>query len=68
MECSVILGRYMGLGYSLETFGFMKHLEEQTLLFKGDFIFLWHNSHFLNPKDWAFLEGLMDNSGAKLDL
>ena len=59
MECSVISDRYMGLGYSEEAFDLMLRLKERALRFGGDFTFLWHNSHFLNPEDWEFFEGML---------
>jgi len=59
MECSVIADRYMGLGYSPEAWDVMTRLKERALMFGGDFTFLWHNSHLMNPEDWAFFEGLM---------
>lgn len=59
MECSVIADFYMGLGYNPAAFDIMLRLKKRALQFGGDFTFLWHNSHFLNPEDWDFFEGLM---------
>ena len=54
--------------HSPEAWELMTRLKNRALMFGGDFTFLWDNSHFLNPEDWVFFEGLMDSDGAKLDL
>jgi len=50
MESSVISSKYMGLGYSQKTGDVMLALKKRSL-WRGDFNFLWHNSHLSRKED-----------------
>jgi hypothetical protein len=59
MECSVISDAYMGLGYGEETKVLMVQLKQASQALGGNFVLLWHNSHFQNMKDKALFEKLV---------
>ncbi len=68
MESSIIAERYEGLGYSLTSLERFLMLRHQCFKYKGQFTFLWHNSHFESPVDRAFYQVIInrDLSGADL--
>lgn len=51
MEVSVIADQYLGLGYKNEALELMLELKRVTLDYGGEFILLWHNSHFMTEAD-----------------
>ena len=51
MECSVISGSYMGLGYGQEAEALMMQLKKTSIESAGNFALLWHNSHFQRIQD-----------------
>ncbi len=59
MECSVIAGRYMGMGYSPKSLELMLDLKRKALRFGGNFVLLWHNSHLSTQKDKAFFQEII---------
>ncbi len=59
MECSVIDGAYLGLGYMPEAYELMSRLKSRSLRFGGDFTLLWHNSHFMRGEDRAWFSELV---------
>lgn len=61
MESSVIADRYMGLGYSKASLEFMMKIKDRALKY-GNFVLLWHNSHFNNTCDFYFFEELVSNN------
>lgn len=56
MECTVIDARYMNLGYNDEAVKKMLDLKKKCNKVGGVFTLLWHNSHFINPKDFEIYE------------
>ncbi|MEO9119802.1 MAG: MarR family transcriptional regulator, partial [Solirubrobacteraceae bacterium] len=54
MECSVVADRYLGLGYSAAAMDKILDIKEAAMKCGGDFVLLWHNSHFLRPEDREF--------------
>lgn len=59
MECTVIAQRYEGLGYSskaLERFMKFKSIAEK---YNGEYVLLWHNTHFKTSNDKKFYEELI---------
>ena len=59
LECSVIAGRYLGLGYSEQALALMLGYRDTCHRFRGDFTLLWHNSHFSHEADKRFYETLV---------
>lgn len=59
MECSVISERYQNLGYTDMALGTMLQLKDRALSIGGEFTMLWHNDHFINPKDKEFYKSLI---------
>ncbi|MCG3737694.1 polysaccharide deacetylase family protein [Vibrio cincinnatiensis] len=51
MECTIIAGRYMGLGYGIEAENKFIELKEKCRKVNGCFTLLWHNSHFTSTLD-----------------
>jgi peptidoglycan/xylan/chitin deacetylase (PgdA/CDA1 family) len=56
MECSIIAKNYLGLGYTEDVSTVIDSLKRNAMRHGGDFVMLWHNSHFLNPADRVFFE------------
>ena len=54
MECSIFYNQYLGLGYTQAAMDLMHKLRQRSLSSGGDFNMLWHNSHFLTPRDKDF--------------
>jgi hypothetical protein len=54
MESSIIAQRYLGLGYSDAATQLMQTLKQRALRHGGNFVLLWHNSHFTCHTDRRF--------------
>jgi hypothetical protein len=59
MECAIIAPRYEGLGYTSESLQRFNFFKQRTHQFNGEFVLLWHNSHFENQQDKEFYEKLI---------
>jgi hypothetical protein len=59
MECSVIDDRYMGYGKTEKALDYMLMLKERCRKYNGDFVFLWHNTRYIDPEEYGFVEALM---------
>ena len=59
LECSVIAGRYLGLGYSDEALALMQGYRDTCHRVGGDFTLLWHNSHLGTEADRRFYGALV---------
>lgn len=55
----MIAERYLGLGYTDAALDLMLALKHRALRHGGDFTLLWHNSHLITAKDWAFYQALV---------
>jgi hypothetical protein len=62
MESSVIAKRYMGLGYTDAALERMIELRDRALKYGGNFVFLWHNTHFTRGEDRDFFTALLTPS------
>jgi hypothetical protein len=51
MECSVISGRYLGLGYGHDAHALIQLLKHRCRAVDGQFSLLWHNSHLTRAED-----------------
>lgn len=51
MESTIIADRYLGLGYSTNSFEKFLSLKSACKAFNGTFTLLWHNSHFTLSDD-----------------
>ena len=51
MECTVIDRNYMNMGPGEKAFSFIKSIKDTCRRFKGDFIILWHNTRFIEPRE-----------------
>lgn len=60
MESSVISKRYMGLGYSDEALKVFISHKNICRKYKGDFVFLWHNSHFHYKSDESLYLSILE--------
>jgi peptidoglycan/xylan/chitin deacetylase (PgdA/CDA1 family) len=60
MEASVLSPKYMNMGYSDQTFDYMKSLKEKCFYYGGNFTLLWHNSFFKSEKDKVFYQELIN--------
>ena len=60
MECSVIANRYLGLGYSDAALELMQYYQQTCYRVGGQFVLLWHNSHFDNEADGRFYQALVN--------
>jgi len=56
MEATLFAKRYLAFDYSSDVLKFVMKLKKNCLKYGGDFIFLWHNSHFNSKKDFSFFE------------
>lgn len=61
MECSVIDECYMGFGKTEKALNHMLLLKERCRKYNGDFVFLWHNTRYIDPIEYGFAEELMKN-------
>lgn len=59
MECSVIAGRYMNLGYEQKALNKFLELKEKCRCISGCFTLLWHNSHFNKKQDFQIYESVV---------
>jgi hypothetical protein len=59
MERSVISDNYMRLGYGKEAEVFMMQLKQASKTLGGNFVLLWHNSHFQNIEDKTLFEKMV---------
>ncbi|WP_375321586.1 polysaccharide deacetylase family protein [Aliivibrio logei] len=51
MECTIIAPRYENLGYTDETFKRFEFFKNKVKEHKGEYVLLWHNTHFENQED-----------------
>lgn len=51
MECTVIAPRYENLGYTDETLKRFELFKNKVTECKGEYVLLWHNTHFENQED-----------------
>lgn len=56
MEATLFAKRYLAFDYDTDVLKFVLKLKKNCLKYGGDFIFLWHNSHFNSKKDFLFFE------------
>lgn len=61
MECTVIGRNYLDLGYSDRAFEIMKTMKDICRDHAGEFVFLWHNSHFNHPQDKDLYSSIISN-------
>ncbi|MDO9384673.1 MAG: polysaccharide deacetylase family protein [Hyphomicrobiaceae bacterium] len=60
MESSVISDQYQGLGYGQKAKQLLNDLKYRSLKFNGEFVLLWHNSHFLTAEDHKLYLGSLE--------
>ncbi len=60
METSVVDEVYMGLGYTQAAMNAILATKQAALRCGGDFVLLWHNSHFLHPQDPEFFRAAIE--------
>ena len=65
MECSIIDGSYMGLGYTKEALQMIKNLKQKCFKYNGNFSLLWHNSHFKTKEDKKMFEEIISEINFK---
>lgn len=58
MECSLFDERYMNLPYD-EAFDYAEKLKNTCKKYNGEFVLLWHNSHFVLPEEIEFYKELV---------
>ena len=51
MDTTVIDSHYMGLGASEEALNYLLDLKQRCRNYDGDFVILWHNQRFVDPKE-----------------
>ena len=51
MECTIIAPRYENLGYSDESLKRFEFFKNKVKEHKGEYVLLWHNTHFDNQAD-----------------
>ena len=56
MECTIIMRKYLGLGYTKNAYNLVKNLKDQCIFYNGNFVVLWHNSFLTSRRDWSFFE------------
>jgi hypothetical protein len=56
MEGSIFDEQYLGLGYTPAAMDKIEAIKAAATGCGGDFVLLWHNSHFLNPEDREFFK------------
>jgi hypothetical protein len=61
MEATLFAKRYLNLNYDKKVLNEVLKLKINCLKYGGDFIFLWHNSHFNSKKDFDFFENILSN-------
>ncbi|NOZ54615.1 MAG: hypothetical protein GXP08_16020 [Gammaproteobacteria bacterium] len=59
MECTVLDDRYMGISSQEDALHYVLTLKERCKKYNGNFIFLWHNTRYLDPKEREIIECLM---------
>jgi len=59
MESSIISSAYLGLGYSESAINMFLELKNNCKIFSGDFVLLWHNSHFGKQEDQEFYKAII---------
>lgn len=67
MECSVIGDNYMAMGYTHETFNHFEVLKDSCQKVQGCFTLLWHNSHFMNNKDFELYKSIIKINSSAVD-
>jgi hypothetical protein len=60
MDCTIFDNRYMNMEYTKETLCYIKKIKKQCTKFKGNFVFLWHNSYFMNNNSKNFYEKIIN--------
>lgn len=51
MESTIIADRYEGFGYGMNTLNRFLSFRSKVEQYKGEYVLLWHNTHFDNQKD-----------------
>lgn len=51
MECTIIAPRYENLGYTNETLARFVCFKDKVKKYQGEYVLLWHNTHFENKAD-----------------
>lgn len=51
MECTIIDVRYENLGYTNETLNRFDFFKDKVRKYRGEYVLLWHNTHFENKED-----------------
>lgn len=51
MECTIIAPRYENLGYTEKTFERFETFKNEVKKYQGEYVLLWHNTHFENKAD-----------------
>lgn len=60
MECTVIDDRYMGLGSGFKACSYIKTVKDTCRRFNGDFVVLWHNTRFIDPRERQLYSLIME--------
>jgi hypothetical protein len=60
MDTSVIGDRYMGLGPTREAIDYLLALRRRCRRFNGDYVFLWHNQRFVDPREKEIYRALIN--------
>ncbi|MGY2575694.1 polysaccharide deacetylase family protein [Vibrio sp. C8] len=59
MECTILDTRYEGLGYSQGALDRFDEFKQKVIYHNGEYVLLWHNTHFSHSADKAFYESLI---------
>lgn len=60
MECSIIAERYMNLGLTEDALVLFKQLKDMCRFYKGNFVFLFHNTELVTDKQKEFYKKVLD--------
>lgn len=60
MDRTVIDKPYMGFGRTNNALDYMIRLKNICQIYKGDFVFLWHNQRFVNSKEREMYKALLN--------
>lgn len=58
MECTVLDAKYMGISGD-SAIEYMLKLKDRCAMFKGDFVFLWHNSRLTTEQDKRMYQAVL---------
>lgn len=59
MECTVIDKRYLGLGYTNESFQIFADLKNKCKIVEGNFTLLWHNNRLFSSQEREMYEKVL---------